>query len=52
MIVDAEDDFTDADGVWKDPSASEDSKQQSTGTTSDKGSLLEGISIQLCLLQV
>lgn len=52
MIVDAEDDDTDADRVWKDSSASEDSKQQPTDTASDKASLLEGISAQLFLLPV
>lgn len=42
VIVDAEEDDTDADRVWKDSSANEDSKQQPTGTASDKASLLEG----------
>ncbi len=42
----ADDDDTDADRVWKDSTASEDSGQQPAGATSDEASLLEGISAQ------
>ena len=43
VIVYADNHNADADRVWKDSSASEDSKQQPAGATSDETSLLKGI---------
>lgn len=49
VIVDTDKDDTDADRVWKDSSASEDSNQQPASATRDEASLLEGISQQVFL---